>query len=504
MRISYLLLTSFFAVLLLFSVTTFINNRQLDDVIVNSESFAKSTIVVRHGNRFQRNFLTMVSGLRGYLLTHEESFIQSYDSALAENDKILSELVVLVRPGSDQGVLLDDIRQLYRYWIDEFAQPLLNAKDLSLRSDSSKAAFTGLYSSKLSSGIEKKAQATLQKMFTDFGNYEYGRRDLQKDELATAVGQTRKISFILTIISVVAGIVISVGIAYYISVRVIRMLRMANEISEGNYSVRLEDKGSTELSKLAHALNNMASILHSNFTLLERQKTELDQFAHIVSHDLKAPLRGIDNVMSWIEEDHDYDLPQKLREYHQLIKTRVNRAEGLLKGILTYAQVGRESRNLEFVDTNELLREVCDSIPDQDGVTIRVMPNLPLLYTERLPLYQVFVNLVSNAVKYHNKEKGNVRIFCRAEKDHFRFFVHDDGPGIDPLYHDKIFVIFQTLQRRDDFESTGIGLSIVKKILDDRGMSIQVESQQGKGSTFSFTWPKHEFYEPNYQNTIGR
>jgi signal transduction histidine kinase len=503
MRISYLILGSFFAVLLLFSVTTYINNRQLDQVIVNSDAFAQSTIVVKHSNRFQRNFLAMVSGLRGYLLTHEASFIQNYDSAVSENDRILSELIVLVKPGSDQGVLLDDIRQLYRYWIDEFAHPLISAKHSSINSDSSRIAFAGLYDEKLRSGIEKNVQKTLQKMFTDFGNYEYGRRDLQKDELASAVGQTRQISFILTMISVIAGIIISVGIAYYISARVVRMLRMAKAISEGNYSVRLEDRGRTELSQLAQALNHMASILHSNFSLLERQKTELDQFAHIVSHDLKAPLRGIDNVITWIEEDHSYNLPVKIREYHQLIKTRVTRAEGLLKGILMYAQVGRDSRYLEFVDTNELVRDVQDSIPDQRGARIRIMPNLPLLFTERLPLYQVFLNLVSNAVKHQDKDGGEVRIYCRTEADHYRFFVQDDGPGIDPAYHQKIFVIFQTLQTRDSFESTGVGLSIVKKILDERGMSIHVDSERGKGATFSFTWSKHEFYESNYQNIAG-
>ena len=131
------------------------------------------------------------------------------------------------------------------------------------------------------------------------------------------------------------------------------------------------------------------------------------------------------------------------------------------------------------------------------------MPNMPLLYSERLPLLQIFINLVGNAVKYHDKTSGEIRVYCRPKGEFFEFYVEDDGPGIEPAYHEKIFVIFQTLQDRDSFESTGIGLSIVKKILDDRNLTIDIDSQPGLGSTFRFTWPKQEFYAPNYQHPVG-
>jgi light-regulated signal transduction histidine kinase (bacteriophytochrome) len=120
------------------------------------------------------------------------------------------------------------------------------------------------------------------------------------------------------------------------------------------------------------------------------------------------------------------------------------------------------------------------------------MPNLPVLFSERLPLIQIFSNLIGNAVKYHDKEVGEVYVFFQNKGDSYVFYVQDDGPGIDAAYHEKIFGIFQTLQPRDSFESTGVGLAIVKKILDDRGRSIHVRSKPGEGSIFYFTWPKQE------------
>jgi signal transduction histidine kinase len=504
MKISLLILVSFAAVLLLFSVTTFINNRLLDEVDANTDSFSRSSAIVRQSNRFQRNYANMVSSLRGYLLTNEGSFIQNYDSAIADNERIIEELIALLPHGSEQKGLLDDIQQRHRHWENNFARPLLEAKRYSALSDSGRLAFDSLYRYLRSSGLEKEVQANVQRKFSTFINNEYGEREEQKKSLFSSVKYTRDISFYLTWVSVICGAVISVLIAYYISSRIVRMSTMANKIAQGDYSVRINERGKSELSELARTLNNMAAILQSNFSMLERQKSELDQFAHIVSHDLKAPLRGIDNVVSWIEEDHSLDLPEKVNSYLSLIKTRIVRAENLLKGILEYAHIGKEERRMEYVDVNELLMEVMDYIPSRACISLRVMPNMPLLFSERLPLLQIFINLIGNAMKYHDKGSGEIRVYCRANGRFYEFFVEDDGPGIDPNYHEKIFIIFQTLQARDNFESTGIGLAIVKKILDERNLSVAIDSQPGLGSTFRFTWPKQEFYASNYQYFIGR
>jgi signal transduction histidine kinase len=432
----------------------------------------------------------MVSGLRGYLLTNEVFFIMTYDSAVIENEKILKELGTLVPERSDQRILLDEILQLHKFWENEFAVPLLEAKKFTALSDSSKAAFNNLYRGKIVNGLEKDVQKSLQTKFSQFTNVEYGFRDSQKEILNQTVTNTRSISFILTAVSVVAGMCIAMFIAHYISSRIVKMVTMANAISDGNYNVHMEDEGKSEISQLARALNNMADILHKNISLLKRQRDELDQFAHIVSHDIKAPLRGIDNVVTWIEEDHSFDLPAKVNEYLNLIKGRVLRAEKLLKGLLDYARVGKESNNAELVDVNELLTEVQEYIPMNEGIEVRIQGDLPIMFAERVPLLQIFTNLLTNAIKYHDEITGTVKVYYHSLENHYEFFVEDDGPGIDRNYHQKIFVIFQTLQERDKVESTGVGLAIVKKILDDRNLKINLLSEPGKGSIFSFTWPK--------------
>jgi light-regulated signal transduction histidine kinase (bacteriophytochrome) len=174
-----------------------------------------------------------------------------------------------------------------------------------------------------------------------------------------------------------------------------------------------------------------------------------------------------------------------------MIKGRVKRAESLLNGILSYSRVGREVQKKEIVSVSELIDEIKGYLPNKKGITLIVQHPLPELLTEKLPLFQVFSNLLNNAYHYHDKENGIVKVFHKEMSDHYKFFVEDNGPGIAKNYHEKIFVIFQTLREGDHNESTGIGLAIVKKILSDRKLSIELASEPGKGSTFSFTWPKN-------------
>jgi signal transduction histidine kinase len=498
MKISYVILVSFFFVLLLFSITTYINNKQAELVNDDAEKFAESTLIVRHSNRFQRNFLNMVSGLRGFALTNETFFIETYDSAILENDQILKALDELLADRTAQQATLNEIKRLNEFWIENVASPLIEAKKQTILSDSGRQAFNSLYQAAVKKGTEKTIQRNLQRHFSELTNYEYRFRDNQKEKLTGAMQQTKVITFSLTMISIITGMCIAIFSASYISSRIVKMVKMANQIAAGQYDVHMSETGNSELSQLAKALNDMARILDTNISLLKRQKEELDQFAHIVSHDLKAPLRGIDNVVTWIEEDHSFDLPVKVQEYLSIIKGRILRAESLLKGILQYAKVGREQRDKEIVDVNELLVEVKGYMPKQSAIELIVQPNLPVLYTERIPLLQIFTNLISNAYKYHDKPNGTVRVYHQTAAQYFEFFVSDDGPGIDKNHFQKIFQIFQTLHERDSHENTGVGLAIVKKILDDRNLKINVVSAPRQGTTFSFLWPKNEFDETSY------
>ena len=289
----------------------------------------------------------------------------------------------------------------------------------------------------------------------------------------------------------IAAILIVLVLISRISKRIGKMVQMADTIASGNYDVSMYDPGRDELTALSASLNHMAKELSRNISLLQEKNEELDQFAHIVSHDLKGPLRGIDNVVTWIEEDHKEELTPKVDEYLLLIKGRVIRAENLIQGLLSYARIGKEIVPKEQVNVNELLNEVLDSVPMKQNISVAIADNLPELYTEKIPLFQVFANLVSNAVKYNDKDNGEIKVYSKDHGDHYEFFVEDNGPGISEQYHKKIFVIFQTLKERDSFESTGVGLAIVKKILDKRNEVIRVHSKPGDGIIFSFTWNKN-------------
>ena len=488
MKISNYIFFGFVFILILFSINTFINFRLSHAVNDNAEYLNNSARILRTSSRFQRNILNMVNGLRGYLLTNEKYFIIHYDSVVNENSGILNELSLTVSD-SGQAKLLKEIITLNNKWVDEYAEPLKQAKSLATISDSNLVLFNKMYKEGLSTGHEKEIQEALHAKFRDLINSEYEIREQKISRLVSSVRNTKQISFVLTVISVATGLLVVTFLIKRISKRISKMVKMADSIASGNYNVNMRDTGRDELSALAFSLNHMANELSKNITLLKSKNEELDQFAHIVSHDLKAPLRGIDNVITWIDEDHKHELSPKMDEYLNIIKGRVIRAQNLIDGILSYARTDRELMEKEIVDVNILVQEILQGLPTSPAIRIE-MEKLPSIFTEKIPLLQVFSNLINNAIKHNDKDSGVMKISYKDHLSYYEFFVEDNGPGIAENYHKKIFVIFQTLKERDSFESTGVGLAIVKKILDARKEKIELTSQVGKGSIFSFTWSK--------------
>ena len=237
-------------------------------------------------------------------------------------------------------------------------------------------------------------------------------------------------------------------------------------------------------------LTTINSVLLQTTALLEKRNQELDQFVYVASHDLKAPLRAIANLAAWIEEDLDGQLPAENQEQLVLLRNRVNRMEGLINGLLEYSRVGRKEFPVEAVDTQQLVAEVIDSLDPPAGLTLTIPDDLPTFPTKGLLLQQVLANLISNAIKYVNRPDGHITLAWSEQGNAYQFSVSDNGPGIDPRYHDRIFAVFQVLQARDEMESTGIGLALVKKIVEGEGGTITVDSAPGVGATFKFTWPK--------------
>jgi PAS domain S-box-containing protein len=262
-----------------------------------------------------------------------------------------------------------------------------------------------------------------------------------------------------------------------------QMIAIIRDVTERQQTEAKLQSRATELAQLNLSLATTNSLLH------ERNR-ELDQFAYVASHDLKAPLRAIANLSEWIEEDLNTQLPPENQMQMQLLRARVQRMDALIDGLLEYSRAGRVKIPTETVDLKALIVEVVDLLSPPPSFQVEIASEIPTLMARRILLKQVLSNLIDNAIKHHPRSDGQIKITVEEQEDEYQFSISDDGEGIDPLYHEKIFVIFQTLQARDDYESTGVGLSIVRKIVEAEGGSVRVESQLGQGTIFSFTWPK--------------
>ena len=256
--------------------------------------------------------------------------------------------------------------------------------------------------------------------------------------------------------------------------------------SELNAREKAENSLTEKASELEWANRELLKIT----SLLKKRNQELDHFAYVTSHDLKAPLRAIANLATWLSEDLEDQIPEENQQQLKLMQSRVKRMDGLIQGLLAYSRVGRKNIPAKTINVGDLVNEAIDSLSPPPEFEIIVADNMPRLKTEALLLQQIFSNLISNAIKYHHLGKGKIVISVKEQDKFYEFAVSDNGLGIDPQYHERIFTIFQTLQARDTFESTGIGLSIVKKIVEGQGGTVRVESQLGEGATFYFTWRK--------------
>lgn len=265
--------------------------------------------------------------------------------------------------------------------------------------------------------------------------------------------------------------------------RIVPIIKSVSPISIGGKLHLVE--AFVDISERKDMENRMAGLIKD----LERVNTELKDFAYIVSHDLKAPLRAIGSLSQWLYTDYKDKFDEDGKAQLDLLMNRVNRMQTLIEGVLEYSRVGRINEEKIAVNTGLLVREVIENISPPKNITVTFDEPLPVIYFEKTRISQIFSNLISNAVKYIDKPEGEIHISCTREGKFWKFGVADNGPGIDEKYHEKVFQIFQTLHPRDQKESTGIGLTIVKKIIDMYGGRIWIESKMGEGSIFYFTIP---------------
>jgi signal transduction histidine kinase len=476
-----------FALIIVFSISGSIVDIKLsDEVHRNTEFLTHSESVIRNSVKLHKTIIEMQSAFRGYLLTNNENFLISFNSGLKEGPQLFIEEKRLLINTPSQLNKVQVIELLHLKWV-KYATELISAKQRSLNTTDNHQ-YNYLFENKLQKEFGQKLNNTIAEKFKELDKAEYRIRENRRVTLAQSIKNTRLISFILIFFVAGTGLIGALYITRSISKRIFTMVDLADRISKGEFKT-LDDKANDELKQLSISLNSMSTSLSKNFSDLEKKNKELDQFAYVVSHDLKAPLRGLYNIFTWIEEDLGTELSDSLKKYHALMKDRVHRLESLITGLLDYARIGKGDRQIETINVDSLLKDVIEMVVPP-GFNVTLKTNMPVVVTEKISLTQVFSNLLSNAVKFNKNDHGNIFIGCSDAGRYYEFTVADDGIGIAPEYHERIFTIFQTLREKNQKESTGIGLAIVKKIIDDHQGDIRIISDIGKGAIFIFTWPK--------------
>mgnify|MGYP000444469973 CR=1 FL=1 len=230
------------------------------------------------------------------------------------------------------------------------------------------------------------------------------------------------------------------------------------------------------------------SALEHHMQELQRSNQELAQFAFIASHDLRSPIQAIEHLTHWIKED--IDNTEIVTSHLDVIQSRISRMRTMLDDLLEFTTTGSTPFNLATIDSGALAQEFYKAVNPPADFTLSMQGNWPNFTTYEEPFCKVLRDLIDNAVKHHNRRDGKITLTASEHEKDYCFEILDDGPGIAPKYHSRVFKSFQTLKSRDDVEGSGVGLAMAKKILHLQGGTITLKSQEQKGTSVSFTWPK--------------
>jgi signal transduction histidine kinase len=438
---------------------------QINSLLVAAGLVERSDQVIAQAYIVQELMINQETGMRGYLLSGDTAFLEPYRQGQAGIDQAILQLARLVDDNSEQRIRVDDLQRRTDEW-REFASAMIARYDAN-------EDFLGPVRAGVGREQMDAIRTTVAIVIAEEAMLRDTRsRNAQQTSRFVLWGGLLSVAVSGSLLAIVARRQLKdLGQRYEAALRASTEQAEALRVSEQRYRERSE-----ELSRVTAQL-------------AERNR-DLDQFAYAASHDLRAPLRGIANLAQWIEEDLGAALSAESREHLDLMRNRVQRLEALIDGILQYSRIGRSQRTIEPVATGPLLDEVIDLLAPPETFTISRAPAMPTVAADRVQIAQVFANLISNAIKHHDGERGQITVSSDDEDNFYRFSVADDGPGIAPEYHERIFGIFQTLVSRDQVEGSGLGLAIVRRIVEQQGGAIWVESAPGHGSTFFFTWPK--------------
>jgi hypothetical protein len=259
--------------------------------------------------------------------------------------------------------------------------------------------------------------------------------------------------------------------------------------SGNNVVVKSIEKSRDALARQNEQLEKNNELLEAYSIGLQKTNSDLEKFVSIASHDLKSPLRAVAWLTAMIEEDMEGKLPEEVKTNFDIIKQRVGRMELLLNGLLEYTKSEKFETGMSEFKMNDLLLDFQAIEKENCKITFDIQENMPAIIAEESKIRRVLANLIDNAIRFNDKKDIQIKIHSEEDIHQTTFYITDNGPGIEEQFHDKIFILFQTLSRRDDHETMGVGLAVAKKIIEQRQGVIWVNSEPGHGATFAFSIP---------------
>ncbi|MFH8375490.1 ATP-binding protein [Streptomyces cyaneofuscatus] len=448
--------------------------------------------------QLQNALLDQETGVRGFALTGDDSFLEPYEAGKAAERDRLTRARQLVGGQKQFAEDLDAIETAARQWRENKAEPLLklvreqgpNEAGASAQLQSSKADFDAL---RLAYGAQ---QTHLSEA-----------RDTVRAELNDARTTRDQVLFALVAVFVLTVVALSVLLHRVVGVPLNRLRSASERVRSGAFDQRIEVKGPSDVQAVAGAVENMRrrlvdeldgaqgreTLLAEQTEELRRSNSELEQFAYVASHDLQEPLRKVASFCQLLEKRYGKELDDRGKQYIAFAVDGAKRMQVLINDLLTFSRVGRVNEGRQPVDLDRTLDRALGNLTvavEESGAVIERPQELPELLGDSTALTMVWQNLLGNAVKFRREDvECRITVDCVREDEDWHLTVSDNGIGIAPEFADKVFVIFQRLHARDEYEGTGIGLALCRKIIEFHGGRIWLDDEPGEGTRIHFTLP---------------
>lgn len=448
--------------------------------------------------QLQNALLDQETGVRGFALTGDDSFLEPYEAGKAAERDRLTRARQLVGGQKQFAEDLDAIETAARQWRENKAEPLLklvreqgpNEAGASAQLQSSKADFDAL---RLAYGAQ---QTHLSEA-----------RDTVRAELNDARTTRDQVLFALVAVFVLTVVALSVLLHRVVGVPLNRLRAASERVRSGGFDQRIEIKGPSDVQAVARAVEDMRrrlvdeldgaqgreTLLAEQTEELRRSNSELEQFAYVASHDLQEPLRKVASFCQLLEKRYGKELDDRGKQYIAFAVDGAKRMQVLINDLLTFSRVGRVNEGRQPVDLDRVLDRALGNLTvavEESGAVIERPRELPELLGDSTALTMVWQNLIGNAVKFRRENvECRITVDCVREDEDWHLSVSDNGIGIAPEFADKVFVIFQRLHARDEYEGTGIGLALCRKIIEFHGGRIWLDDEPGEGTRIHFTLP---------------